>query len=93
MDDGAFRENARVAIDPEELENLIRVSEALIERAKALMKTAEAAIYTSEMLAMESRQIHHEIARRRAANCRPTGARTDPYEHLEAVSRPEPSQG
>jgi len=80
MDDVALRENARAAIDPEELENLIRVGEAMIEQAKAVMKAAEAAIHTSEMLAIEAGQIHREIALRRAANRRPTGARTDPYE-------------
>jgi len=80
MDDGALRENARAAIDPEELGNLIRVGEAMIEQAKALMKAAEAAIHISEMLAIEARQLHRAIALRRVANPRLTGARTDPYE-------------
>jgi len=67
MDDADLREKARAAIDPDELENLIRVGEAMIERAKDLVK--------------EARQIRAERAGLRAANSRPTGARTDPYEH------------
>jgi hypothetical protein len=79
MDDGALRENARAAIDPEGLEDLIRVGEAMIERAKGLVKAAEAAIHASELLGIEARQIREERAGLRGANPRPTGARTDPY--------------
>jgi len=67
MDDADLREKARAAIDPDELENLIRVGEAMIERAKDLV--------------IEARQIRAERAGLRAANPRLTGARTDPYEH------------
>jgi len=80
MDDAAFREKARAAIDPQELENLIRVGEAMIERAKELMKAAEAAIHASEMLALEAQRRRAEIARLRGANQRPADRRTDPYE-------------
>jgi len=92
MDDAALREKARAAIDPEGLENLIRVGEAMIERAKGLVKAAEAAIHASEMVAIEARQIRAERARRRGANLRPTDRRTDPYERPKAPPRPEPSQ-
>ena len=79
MDDADLRERARAAIDPDELENLIRVGEAMIERAKDLVKAAEVAIHASQLLAIEARQIRAERAGLRAANPRPTGARTDAY--------------
>ena len=92
MDDADLRETARAAIDPDELENLIRVGEAMIERAKDLVKAAEAAIHASQMLAIEARQIRAERAGLRAANPRPTGARTDPTSVVKAPARPERSQ-
>jgi hypothetical protein len=80
MDDAALRETARAAIDPEELENLIRLGDAMIERAKELVKAAEAAIHASEMVAIEARQTRAGRARLRGANLRLTDRRTDPYE-------------
>jgi len=92
MDDAALREKARAAIDPEELENLVRLGEAMIERAKELVKAAEVAIHASEMVAIEARQIRAEMARRCGPNLRPTGRRTDPYEDRQAPARPDPSR-
>jgi len=79
MDDASLRENARAAIGPEGLENLIRAGNEMIERAKELVKAADAAIHASELLAIDARQIRAERAGLRGANPRPTGARTDAY--------------
>src|SRR5438094_9298543 len=88
MDDADLRETARAAIDPDELENLIRVGEAMIERAKDLVKAAEVAIHASQLLAIEARQIRADRPGLRAANPRPTGARTDPYERRYGARAP-----
>ena len=61
MDDASLRENARAAIGPEGLENLIRAGNEMIERAKELVKAADAAIHASELLAISRGTLRQKL--------------------------------